>query len=112
MSVGHSGGKSHSSRCPGEDIVSALPGGHYGVWSGTSMATPIASGIAALVKAKFPALTPHLIGEQLEETGIEWDCRDEHQHPTRGEIRTARVDAFCTVTGNTNCGENPSACSQ
>src|SRR6185436_19835014 len=39
---------------PGEDIVSALPGGRYGVWSGTSMAAPVAAGLAALTKARYP----------------------------------------------------------
>ena len=94
---------------PGEDIVSALPGGRYGVWSGTSMAAPIASGLAALVKALNPTLAPHLIGERLEDTGIEWECF----HPVRGiEIDTSRVDAFCAVTNNQQCGINPFACSQ
>jgi subtilisin family serine protease len=33
---------------PGEAIVSAVPGG-WGTWSGTSMAAPLAAGVAALV---------------------------------------------------------------
>ncbi|HNU07751.1 MAG TPA: S8 family serine peptidase, partial [Pyrinomonadaceae bacterium] len=55
---------------PGEDIVCAIPGGRYGVWSGTSMSAPIASAIAALVKARYPAALPKDIADQLEETGI------------------------------------------
>jgi subtilisin family serine protease len=38
---------------PGERIVSTVPGGGYGSWSGTSMATPLAAGTAALVLATF-----------------------------------------------------------
>lgn len=38
---------------PGAEIWSALPGGQYAAWSGTSMATPVVSGIAALVRTKF-----------------------------------------------------------
>jgi subtilisin family serine protease len=34
---------------PGELVVSAVPGGGYGTWSGTSMAAPLAAGTAALV---------------------------------------------------------------
>ncbi len=37
---------------PGEGITSLLPGGLYGVWSGTSMAAPMAAGVAALVGAR------------------------------------------------------------
>lgn len=36
---------------PGEEIVSTLPGGEFGAWSGTSMATPIVSGQVALVRS-------------------------------------------------------------
>jgi subtilisin family serine protease len=39
---------------PGEAIVSTVPGGGYGSWSGTSMATPLAAGTAALVLATLP----------------------------------------------------------
>lgn len=43
---------------PGEGITSALPGGRWGVWSGTSMAAPLAAGVAALVRAQQPLLAP------------------------------------------------------
>jgi subtilisin family serine protease len=42
---------------PGENILSSLPDDDYGTWSGTSMATPLAAGTAALVIAKYPNLT-------------------------------------------------------
>ena len=43
---------------PGENIFSTLPGGRYGYMSGTSQATAFVSGIAALLLAKNPKLTP------------------------------------------------------
>jgi subtilisin family serine protease len=36
---------------PGEAIISTVPGGAWGVWSGSSMASPLAAGTAALVLA-------------------------------------------------------------
>ena len=39
---------------PGESIVSTVPGGGFGTWSGTSMAAPLAAGTVALVLATLP----------------------------------------------------------
>jgi subtilisin family serine protease len=43
---------------PGEGIYSTLPAGRYGSMTGTSQATAFVSGVAALLLAKNPSLTP------------------------------------------------------
>jgi subtilisin family serine protease len=43
---------------PGEDIRSTVPGGRYKREDGTSMAAPVVSGVAALLLAYFPNMTP------------------------------------------------------
>ena len=42
---------------PGNQIYSTLPGQQYGNKSGTSMASPVVSGMAAVLKSYFPSLT-------------------------------------------------------
>ncbi|MBT9395312.1 S8 family serine peptidase [Hymenobacter sp. NST-14] len=44
---------------PGNQIYSTLPGGRYGNLSGTSMAAPVVTGMAATLKAYFPQLTAY-----------------------------------------------------
>lgn len=56
---------------PGEDIYSTLPGNKYGFRSGTSMAAPVASGVAALVWSLHPELTAVQLQQVLLESGIE-----------------------------------------
>lgn len=41
---------------PGEDIVSVIPGNKYASENGTSIAAPIVSGVAALIRSYFPKL--------------------------------------------------------
>ena len=41
---------------PSEDLVGAYPGGSYAEWAGTSGATPIVAGIAALVRSAYPSM--------------------------------------------------------
>lgn len=50
---------------PGDAVVSTLPGGAYGTWSGTSMSTPLASGVAALVLAQHPDWKPIDVTKRL-----------------------------------------------
>lgn len=42
---------------PGEDILSTVPGGGYARLSGTSMAAPVVTGLAALIMSYYPDLT-------------------------------------------------------
>jgi thermitase len=73
---------------PGEKILSTLPGNQYGDLSGTSMATPLISGLVAFLKAQDPSLTGVQVRSLLQATGA------------KVNIETAcncRIDAFAAV---------------
>ena len=42
---------------PAEDLVGGLPDGGYAEWAGTSGATPIVAGVAALIRSKWPEMS-------------------------------------------------------
>jgi subtilisin family serine protease len=50
---------------PGDGITSAVPGGGFGTWSGTSMAAPLTAATAALLRAREPALAARDVVERL-----------------------------------------------
>lgn len=56
---------------PGELVISAVPGGGYGTWSGTSMASPLAAGVAALVLS-----TPAKDGDPVRSALRQWRPED------------------------------------
>src|SRR6185369_1534497 len=58
---------------PGQGITSTVPGGQYGVWSGTSMAAPLVAAEAALIHAQFPTLRNTKIVDHIEKTGSRID---------------------------------------
>jgi thermitase len=53
---------------PGVSVWSTIPGGQYATWSGTSMATGLASGQAALVRAAYPYLSAQTVISRITNT--------------------------------------------
>ncbi|MBS1729808.1 MAG: S8 family serine peptidase [Bacteroidetes bacterium] len=65
------GAKSVDVFAPGVNIYSTLPGGNkYGNLSGTSMAAPVVSGIAALIRAYYPYLSAKQVIYALEKSVV------------------------------------------
>ena len=81
---------------PGETILSLLPGNSFGAESGTSMATPMVAGAAALLKSLHPEWTPDQIRLQLTLTADPVDDLNPHYH---GEMGSGRLNLYRALTG-------------
>jgi subtilisin family serine protease len=77
---------------PGENILSTYPGGLYKSFSGTSMATPHVTGLAALLKAKDPTLDWRGIRNLILSSG------DPDGAITGSTVTGRRINAFNAVT--------------
>ena len=88
---------------PGVGIYSTLPVGNntYGNKKGTSMATPMVAGLAALVKSHFPGMSATQIRQRIEAS-----CDDiTAQNPSFiGQIGNGRINAYQTL-GNVSISE-------
>jgi len=80
---------------PGVDIGSTLPGDTYGELDGTSMASPVVAGVAALLWSYYPSLTAAQVREAIVSTV--------HQYPnltvTRPGAETTVAFKNLSVTG-------------
>jgi subtilisin family serine protease len=82
---------------PGENIYSTLPGGRYGYMSGTSQATAFVSGMAALLLAKDPKLTPKQIREIIMRS-VDPEPQLVGKLATAGKVNA--YNALMTLAGN------------
>lgn len=58
---------------PGVDIYSTMPGNEYAPMSGTSMAAPVVSGVAALIRSQYPQLTAVQVKAIIERSAIPYN---------------------------------------
>ncbi|MEM9008948.1 MAG: S8 family serine peptidase, partial [Cyanobacteria bacterium P01_F01_bin.86] len=77
---------------PGVDIVSTVPGG-YDTFSGTSMATPHVAGVAALLLAQDPNLTPQEVRQILI------DSADPVAVQAGATVADGRLNAYSALSG-------------
>jgi subtilisin family serine protease len=90
---------------PGEDVLSAVPGGGTKAQSGTSMAAPVVSGVAALLMAYFPEMTAAQVRELILSTVRALPTQEVARPGTQGETITfgalsrsgGVIDAYAAV---------------
>lgn len=84
---------------PGVSILSTYPGNSYGFSDGTSMASPVVAGAAALVYAKYPQLTPAHVVARLKATADPIDnLTGNRNRAWTGKLGTGRVNAYRAIT--------------
>lgn len=87
------------------DSTKGLNEPYGGPWSGTSLAAPVVSGVAALLKAAYPNLSNDQIISTLLNSSEDIDSRNESK---AGELGRGRVNADFAITGATSSnGEGP-----
>ncbi|WP_415954107.1 S8 family peptidase [Streptomyces sp. KLOTTS4A1] len=79
-------------------ILSTLPGGDWGYKQGTSMASPMASGVAALLKSKYPWASPAMLQWMLKAQADNPGCPAEPYDPNNDGV----ADAECEGNGRMN----------
>lgn len=79
---------------PGADILSALPGGDVGTWSGTSMAAPFVAATAALVAEAHPSWSSPQITRRLSRTSADLDAVNPD---FAGQLGAGRLDAAAAI---------------
>ena len=81
---------------PGDMILSAYPNGRYAFMSGTSMATPVVVGVAAIIKAQNPTLTASQIEKILEQSAVDLGVKGKDKYYGYG-----KVDAYKALNNMT-----------
>ena len=72
---------------PGVNIFSSILGNLYATWSGTSMATPMVTGVVALMKSAHPAYTQSQIENKLFSTAKDLGSRGKDKDYGWGRVR-------------------------
>lgn len=80
---------------PGLAILSTIPENEYQALDGTSMASPVVAGVAAMVVKKFPDYTPLQVIEHLKATAAELDSAN---YLWKNKLGKGLVDALRAVT--------------
>ncbi|MBV8251558.1 MAG: S8 family peptidase [Chitinophaga sp.] len=83
---------------PGSDILSTVPVNSYGSKSGSSMSTPCATGIAALLLAYFPELS----GEQVKDIMMRSVFKPANMVNRPGTKESVTFDQLCVSGGIIN----------
>ncbi|MFG2090422.1 MULTISPECIES: S8 family serine peptidase [unclassified Spirillospora] len=89
---------------PGKGLPVAGPGGQYFLSSGTSDSSAIVSGIVALIRAKYPKLTPALIAQALIQSTKHGPSGGYNAEVGFGEVHASRALAAAGELASAGAG--------
>ncbi|MBR8645049.1 S8 family serine peptidase [[Brevibacterium] frigoritolerans] len=75
---------------PGDDILSTLPNGKYGWMSGTSMATPMVAGVAALIWSHEPKLNKTEVEYRLYDSAVDLGTKGKDIYYGNGRVNAKK----------------------
>lgn len=84
---------------PGESVTSCVMGGGYEAWDGTSMATPIVSGVAALILERHPRISMLDLMEVLIESSSDLGVAVERQGAGIVQVAAAELNDLRQLSG-------------
>jgi thermitase len=95
---------------PGANIWTTSKGGAYGGWNGTSFASPVAAGVAALMMAAAPTLDGAQIEQAMFATAVDLGAPGRDPNFGYGRVNAlAAVNAAIVKAGGTRDTQAPSA---
>lgn len=83
---------------PGDDILSTLPDGKYGWMSGTSMATPMVTGVAALIWSYEPKLNKSEVEYRLYDSAVDLGAKGKDIYYGNGRLNAKKALEMKTLT--------------
>lgn len=94
---------------PGVEIYSTTPDSNYAQFSGTSMASPVVAGIAALIRAYYPSLTAVQVKQAIESTVVKPEGKYRKPGTFKGyskkgkkKAKKTKYSKLCTTAGVVN----------
>ncbi|MFC4058263.1 S8 family serine peptidase [Planomonospora corallina] len=95
---------------PGVDVLGAGPGDAYWVGRGTSQATALVSGVAALIKAEYPEMSPALVVQAITAGATRRPAGGYDTGTGFGVVNAARALAEAArISGHTHTAAGPAA---
>jgi subtilisin family serine protease len=86
---------------PGEDILSTMPGNKYEEMSGTSMASPVVAGLAALIRSYYPSLTAVQVKDIILKSAVVYNKKVK----IPGTKKKAKLSELCKTGAVVNAYE-------